>query len=143
MSIGLACSRVFLTFLDQEYHLSASVSYIHHERSDCVLQNLNFGPANTNNIARTHSPPIHAYSIIRPHHPFPSLIRFNKPIRLPAASMPVALLSSPSVARFRISVSASKEVEKAVEEALRDWARARRELVRLLDSASLWARSSA
>ena len=40
-------------------------------------------------------------------------------------------------------MSASKEVEKAVEEALRDWARARRELVRLLDSASLWARSSA
>ena len=38
-------------------------------------------------------------------------------------------------------MSASKEVEKAVEEALRDWARARRELVRLLDSASLWARS--
>lgn len=64
-------------------------------------------------------------------------------MRLPAASMPVALLSSPSVARFSISVSASKEVEKAAEEALRDWARARRELVKLLDSASLWARSSA
>ncbi len=57
--------------------------------------------------------------------------------------MPVALLSNPSVARFRISVSSSKEVEKAVEEALRDWARASREVVRLLDSVSLWARSSA
>ena len=40
-------------------------------------------------------------------------------------------------------MSVSKEVEKAVEEAFRDCARARREVVRLLDSASLWARSSA
>ena len=57
--------------------------------------------------------------------------------------MPVAFLSSPSVARFSISASASKEVEKAVEEALRDWARASREVVKLVDSVSLWARSSA
>lgn len=57
--------------------------------------------------------------------------------------MPVVLLSSPSVARFSSSVSASREVEKAVEEALRDWARARREEVRLVDSMSLWARRSA
>ena len=40
-------------------------------------------------------------------------------------------------------MSASNEVEKAVEEALRDWARASREVVRLVDSVSLWARSSA
>lgn len=40
-------------------------------------------------------------------------------------------------------MSASKEVAKAVDEALRDWARASREAVRLLDSTSLWARRSA
>ena len=40
-------------------------------------------------------------------------------------------------------MSASNEVEKAFEEALRDWARASREVVRLADSVSLWARSSA
>lgn len=40
-------------------------------------------------------------------------------------------------------MSASKEVEKAVEEALRDWASASRELVRWVDSVSLWTRSSA
>ena len=40
-------------------------------------------------------------------------------------------------------MSASKEVEKAVEEALRDWARASRDAVRFVDSVSLWARSSA
>ena len=57
--------------------------------------------------------------------------------------MPVVFLSNPSVARFNISVSASKEVEKAVEEALRDWARASREVVRLEDSVSLWVRRSA
>lgn len=57
--------------------------------------------------------------------------------------MPVVLLSSPSVARFSSSVSASREVEKAVEEALRDWARARREEVRFVDSMSLWVRRSA
>ncbi len=116
--------------------------YHTHILHDC-FQNLSFGPANTSKIARAHNPPIHAYSIIRPHQPLPSLIRFNKLIRLPAASMPVALLSNPSVARFRISVSASNEVEKAVEEALRDCARASREAVRLVDSVSLWARRSA
>lgn len=40
-------------------------------------------------------------------------------------------------------MSACREVEKAVEEALRDWARATREAVRLVDSRSLWARRSA
>ena len=40
-------------------------------------------------------------------------------------------------------MSASREVEKAVEDALSDCARASREVVRLLDSVSLWARSSA
>ena len=40
-------------------------------------------------------------------------------------------------------MSASKEVAKAVDEALRDWASASREAVRLLDSTSLWARRSA
>ena len=124
-----------------------SVSYMYylciHEEMKLPFQNLNFGPANTSKIARTHNPPIHAYSIIRPHQPWPSLIRFNRFIRLPAASMPVVFLSSPSVARFSVSVSASKEVEKAVEEALRDWARASREAVRLVDSVSLWARRSA
>ena len=40
-------------------------------------------------------------------------------------------------------MSASNEVEKAVEEALRDWARASREVVRLADSVSLWVTSSA
>ena len=88
-------------------------------------------------MARTHKAPIQAYSIIRPHQPFPSLIRFNRLIRLPAASMPVVFLSSPSVARLSVSVSASRAVEKAVEEALRDWARASREAVRLVDSMSL------
>ena len=51
--------------------------------------------------------------------------------------MPVVFLSNPSVARLSISVSASREVEKAVEEALRDWASASREAVRLVDSTSL------
>ena len=40
-------------------------------------------------------------------------------------------------------MSASNEVEKAFEEALRDWASASREVVRLADSVSLWATSSA
>lgn len=57
--------------------------------------------------------------------------------------MPVAFLSKPSVARSSISVSVSNEVEKAVEEALRDWASWRREVVRVADSVSLWARRSA
>lgn len=57
--------------------------------------------------------------------------------------MPVALLSSPSVARFSTSVSVSKELEKAAEDTLRDWARASKEVVKLADSASLWVRSSA
>ena len=62
---------------------------------------------------------------------------------MPAAVMPVVFLSNPSVARSSTSVSASNEVEKAFEEALRDWARASREVVRLADSVSLWATSSA
>lgn len=83
------------------------------------LQNLSFGPAKTNSIAKIHSPAIHAYSIIRPHHPFPSLILFNKLIRLPAASMPVVFFSSPSVARLSVSVSVASEAENWVDEALR------------------------
>ena len=106
-------------------------------------QNLNFGPTNTSNIATTHNPPIHAYSIIRPHQPFPSLILFNNPILFPAASIPVAFLSSPSVARFRVSVSVASEAENWVLEALSAWARVKRLLVRLADSVSLWARRSA
>jgi len=76
-------------------------------------QNLNFGPTNTSNIATTHNPAIHAYSIIRPNHPFPSVILLNIPILFPAASMPPAFLSKPSVAALRTAVSASREVENA------------------------------
>ena len=93
-------------------------------------QNLNFGPTNTSNIATTHNPAIHAYSIIRPNHPFPSVILLNIPILFPAASMPPAFLSKPSVAALRTAVSASREVENAWEDCLRAVARERREDVR-------------
>lgn len=90
----------------------------------------------------THNPAIQAYSIIRPNHPLPSLILFNRFIRLPAASMPVVFLSRPSVARLSVSVSVVKDSENWVEDALRAWASVKREEVRLADSISLAAKGS-
>ena len=58
-------------------------------------------------------------------------------MRLPAASIPVLFLSNPSEARLRVSVSVASEAENWVDEALRAWARVKRELVKLADSVSL------
>lgn len=56
--------------------------------------------------------------------------------------MPVAFLSRPSVARLRVSVSVVKDSANWVEDALRAWARVKREEVRLADSVSWAARMS-
>ena len=125
-----------------------SVNVVHH-RSNALLihflthQNRNFGTTKTSKITATHIPKIHAYSIIRPHHPFPSLIRLNIPILCPATSIPLAFFSNPSVVRFNVAVSASRASEKRWEEALRAWARVTREEVRLADSVSLCSRREA
>ena len=106
------------------------------------IQNRSFGPTKTSSIARTHSPAIHAYSIIRPHHPLPSLILLNRLIRLPAASMPDVFLSRPSVARLSVSVSVVKDSENWVEDALRARASVKREEVRSADSVSFASKRS-
>ena len=77
---------------------------------------------------------------MRPHHPFPSLIRFSNPILFPAASIPVVFLSKPSVVLFKVSVSVAKDSLNWVLEALSACASVRREVVRFADSESLWAR---
>ena len=51
--------------------------------------------------------------------------------------MPVEFLSSPSVARFNVSVSAVSEAENWVEDAFKAWARVKRDDVKLADSVSL------
>lgn len=70
-------------------------------------QNRNFGPTNTIKTAMSHSPKIHPYSIIRPHQPFPSLILRSIPIRCPAASIVVDVLSMPVTARSSMDFSFS------------------------------------
>ena len=57
-------------------------------------------------------------------------MRFNIPILFPAASIPLVFLSRPSTARFKVVVSASREVENALDDSLSWVARERREAVR-------------
>ena len=68
---------------------------------------LNFGITKITNSATTHNPTIHAYMSIPPHHPFPSVIRLNIPIRFPTFSIPLALRSKPLTAPLVTSLSAS------------------------------------
>jgi hypothetical protein len=86
------------------------------------FQNLSFGMTKTIRKAATQRPAIQAYIIIRPHQPFPSVILLRVPIRFSAASMPTWFLSSPSTARLRDPLSASREAPNCTDCVLSAWA---------------------
>lgn len=87
------------------------------------------------NTATSHSPIIHAYISIRPHHPLPSVIRRSIPMRRPAASIPVTFLSKPCTARSTTDFSDSRLDWKDCEEVFNCEARERREVVSVSCSA--------
>lgn len=93
-------------------------------------------------MATTHNPKIHAYSIIRPHSPFPSVILRNIPILFPAASIVVLVRSIPDTARSKADFSPSSVAWKLCEEDFNCEASVRSELVRSSCSI-LWVLSSA
>lgn len=99
----------------------------------CTLQfpyqNLNFGMNATMKKASIINPNIHAYNIMRPHHPFPSLICRKYPIRRLAASRPRAFLSSPSPALSTSSFSSSSDNWKFWDDSFRAFAMASMEAV--------------
>lgn len=99
--------------------------------STCLFayQNLSFGMNATMKKANIINPNIHAYNIMRPHHPFPSLICRRYPIRRLAASRPSAFLSSPSPALSTSSFSPSSDNWKFWEDSFRAFAIASMEAV--------------
>ncbi len=78
----------------------------------------------------------------RPHQPFPSAIRLNVPIRLPAASMSVEFRSNPSMTRERTDFSDSKLDRKVCDEVLSLVARVKRDSVRVSCSTRSWLRAA-
>jgi len=86
-------------------------------------------------------PNIQRYIIARPHQPFPSAIRVNVPIRLPAASMPVVFRSNPSITRERMDFSDSRLDRKVCDEVLSWVARDKSDSVRVSCSARSWLRA--
>lgn len=86
------------------------------------------------------SPYIQAYSIIRPHQPFPSVMRLSVPIRRLAASMDFSVRSIPSPARLSNALSSSSVDENRSDDAFRALAIFRIESERASCSARWWSR---
>jgi hypothetical protein len=82
-------------------------------------QNLNLGPTNTNRKAAIHKPAMIAYNLMRPHHPFPSVILLNVLILFPAASIPILFLSKPDSALLMTSFSLSNELANCIDDCFR------------------------
>lgn len=104
------------------------------------VQNLSFGNTNTNNTNATIKPYTHAYSIILPHHPFPSVILLRDPIRPCAVSMLSSDFSMLVPAASSKPLSSSRVAEKLFELSFSLVARSRIEFEMASCSTRCWSR---
>lgn len=118
---------------------------IHHSGStfskrSLSSQNLSFGNTNTNNINDTINPYTHAYSIILPHQPFPSVIFLREPIRPCAVSILSSDFSMLAPAALSKFLSSSRVAEKLLELSFSLLARLRIEFEMASCSSRCWSR---